>query len=85
LAKTEELKMAEERLRLRHTGASKWGKEMRRFKGKMDNKDIREQYHDMIREKNNLKDRQQSMANVDIDSSEDSDENSEQSENEIRQ
>lgn len=56
----EELKMAEERLRLRHGGHKKWAKDMRRFKGKMDDKEMREQYHEMIREKNMLKDRQQS-------------------------
>jgi hypothetical protein len=58
LAKKEELKMAEERLRLRHGGHKKWARDMRRFKGKMENKEIREQYHDMMREKNALKDRQ---------------------------
>ena len=31
---------------------------MRRFKGKMEDKETREQYHEMIREKNSLKDRQ---------------------------
>lgn len=31
---------------------------MRRFKGKMDDAETREQYHEMIREKNSLKDRQ---------------------------
>jgi len=58
LAKKDELNMAEERLRLRHGGHKKWARDMRRFKGKMDNKEIREQYHDMMREKNMLKDRQ---------------------------
>ena len=58
MAEKDELKMAEERLRLRHGGSSKWGKEMRRFKSKMDNKDIREQYNQMMRDKNMLKDRQ---------------------------
>ena len=42
LARKDELKMAEERLRLRHGGSTKWGKEMRRFKSKMDNREIRE-------------------------------------------
>ena len=56
-AKKDELKMAEERLRLRHGGHKKWARDMRRFKGKMENKEIREQYHDMMREKNALKDR----------------------------
>ena len=56
-AKAEELKMAEERLRLRHGGHKKWARDMRRFKGKMEDKETREQYHEMIREKNKLKDR----------------------------
>ena len=58
MAHKDELKMAEERLRLRHGGHKKWARDMRRFKGKMENKEIREQYHDMMREKNMLKDRQ---------------------------
>jgi U3 small nucleolar RNA-associated protein 14 len=57
LSKKDELKMAEERLSLRHGGHKKWARDMRRFKGKMDNREIREQYHDMMREKNALKDR----------------------------
>lgn len=57
-AQQEELKMAEERLRLRHGGHKKWARDMRRFKGKMEDKETREQYHEMIREKNKLKDRQ---------------------------
>lgn len=56
-AKAEELKQAEERLRLRHGGHKKWARDMRRFKGKMEDKETREQYHEMIREKNSLKDR----------------------------
>jgi U3 small nucleolar RNA-associated protein 14 len=42
LAKKDELKMAEERLRLRHGGHKKWAKDMRRFKGKMEDKEVRE-------------------------------------------
>ena len=57
LSRKDELNMAEERLRLRHGGHKKWARDMRRFKGKMENKEIREQYHDMMREKNMLKDR----------------------------
>lgn len=60
LAKNDELKMAEERLRLRHGGHKKWARDMRRFKGKMEDKETREQYHEMIREKNLLKQRQTS-------------------------
>lgn len=56
-AEKEELKKAEERLSLRHGGHKKWAKDMRRFKGLADNREIREQYHDMMREKNALKDR----------------------------
>lgn len=58
LAQKEELRLAEERLRLRHGGHKKWARDMRRFKGKMEDKETREQYHEMIREKNSLKDRQ---------------------------
>ncbi len=50
--------MAEERLNLRHGGHKKWARDMRRFNGRMEDKDLREQYHEMIREKNALKDRQ---------------------------
>ena len=49
--------MAEERLRLRHGGHKKWARDMRRFKGKMEDTETREQYHEMMREKNALKDR----------------------------
>jgi len=42
IAQKEELKMAEERLRLRHGGHKKWARDMRRFKGKMDDKEMRE-------------------------------------------
>lgn len=58
LANKDELKKAEERLRLRHGGHKKWARDIRRFKGKMDNKETMEQYHSMMREKNALKDRQ---------------------------
>lgn len=47
--------MAEERLSLRHGGHKKWARDMRRFKGKMEDTETREQYHEMIREKNKLK------------------------------
>ena len=57
LANKDELKKAEERLRLRHGGHKKWARDIRRFKGKMDNKETMEQYHSMMREKNALKDR----------------------------
>ena len=57
LAQKEELRLAEERLRLRHGGHKKWARDMRRFKGKMAEKETREQYHEMVREKNALKDR----------------------------
>ena len=69
--------MAEERLRLRHGGHKKWARDMRRFKGKMEDKDTREQYHEMIREKNKLKDRQRktnTAAESESDSSGSSDE-----------
>jgi len=42
LARKDELKKAEERLRLRHGGHKKWARDMRRFKGKMENKEMRE-------------------------------------------
>lgn len=58
LAHKEELKMAEERMLQRHGGHKKWARDMRRFKGKLEDKETRDQYHEMMREKNNLKDRQ---------------------------
>lgn len=42
LAHKEELRLAEERLRLRHGGHKKWARDMRRFKGKMQDKETRE-------------------------------------------
>jgi len=59
LNQKEELRMAEERLKLRHGGHKKWARDMRRFKGHMENKDMREEYQEMMRTKNMLKDRQQ--------------------------
>lgn len=53
----EEIKMAEERLKLRHGGHKKWARDMRRFKSKMTDTVLREEYHEMMREKNALKDR----------------------------
>ena len=35
LAEKEEMKLAEERLRLRHGGHKKWARDVKRFKGKM--------------------------------------------------
>lgn len=66
--------MAEERLRLRHGGHKKWARDMRRFKGKMTETETREQYHEMMREKNALKDRQSRTRKIveDIDSDDDS-------------
>lgn len=57
LANQDEIKKAEERLNLRHGGHKKWARDMRRFKGKMEDTETREQYHEMMREKNALKDR----------------------------
>lgn len=36
LERKEEMKKAEERLRLRHGGTQKWARDMKRFKGKME-------------------------------------------------
>ena len=82
LTQKEELKMAEERLKLRHGGHKKWARDMRRFKGKMEDGDQRELYHEMIREKNLLKQRQRSTtqgqnAEDSDDDSDDSDESAE--------
>jgi U3 small nucleolar RNA-associated protein 14 len=83
----EELKMAEERLRLRHGGHKKWARDMRRFKGKMEDTETREQYHEMMREKNALKDRQsrtrKTVEEVDSDDDSDSDD-SDQSASELK-
>lgn len=71
--------MAEERLKLRHGGHKKWARDMRRFKGKMEDADQRELYHEMIREKNLLKQRQKSttQGQNDQDSDYDSDDSDE--------
>ena len=53
----EQIKMAEERLKLRHGGHKKWARDMRRFKSKMTDTGLREEYQEMMREKNALKDR----------------------------
>ena len=50
--------MAEERLRLRHGGHKKWARDARRFAGHQQDSDVRDAYHEMVREKNALKDRQ---------------------------
>lgn len=87
LEKKEELKKAEERLRLRHSGNKKWAKDMRRFKGKMDNREMREQYHDMMREKNALKDRQAGIkrkAGVEEESDDESESDSDLSKSELK-
>ena len=57
LAEKEEIKLAEERLRLRHGGHKKWARDVKRFRGKMQDEATKEAYHDMVREKNTLKDR----------------------------
>ena len=74
--------MAEERLRLRHGGHKKWARDMRRFKGKMTETETREQYHEMMREKNALKDRQSRTRKTveEVDSSDGSDDSSDDSE-----
>ena len=86
LAQKEEIKMAEERLLQRHGGHKKWARDMRRFKGKLDDKETRDQYHEMMREKNKLKDRQQrTKAAGDYQSDDDSDDDSNLSESELKQ
>ena len=88
IQRKEELKMAEERLRLRHGGHKKWARDMRRFKGKMTETETREQYHEMMREKNALKDRQsrtrKTVEEIDSDD-DDSDSDSDQSASELKQ
>ena len=80
IAHKEELKQAEERLRLRHGGDKKWARDMRRFKGKMEDTETREAYHEMMREKNALKDRQKTTRKAaEMVNSDDSDEDSEES------
>lgn len=51
----DELERIEERLRLRHGGnkKSKWQRDAKRFKGG----ETLDQYHEMMQEKNRLKDR----------------------------
>ena len=72
----EEEKAAEERLRLRHQGDKKWARDMRRFQGRMDRKENRDDYHNMIREKQRLKDRQRSVRRDQADDSDDSEQES---------
>ena len=43
-AHQDEVKKAEERLRLRHGGHKKWARDVRRFKGLKESKEVREQY-----------------------------------------
>ena len=79
--------MAEERLRLRHGGHKKWARDMRRFKGKMENKEMREEYHEMMREKKSLKTRRDGVQKtVEMGSSDDGSESegSEMSESELK-
>jgi len=49
----EELKMVEERLRVRHGAQSKFAKNLKRFRN-MDDKATRDQYHTLIQERNAL-------------------------------
>ena len=49
----EELKMVEERLRVRHGAQSKFAKNLKRFRN-MDDKATRDQYHTLIQERNEL-------------------------------
>ena len=59
---------------------------MRRFKGKLEDKETRDQYHEMMREKNNLKDRQKrTKAAGDDQSDDDSEDDSDLSESELKQ
>lgn len=52
----EEQKKVEERLRQRHSSNNKFAKKLKRF-GMMENDNIREQFNEMMREKNTLKQR----------------------------
>lgn len=86
LAHKEELKMAEERMLQRHGGHKKWARDMRRFKGKLEDKETRDQYHEMMREKNALKDRQRrTKAAGDFQSDDDSEDDSDLSESQLKQ
>lgn len=66
----EEQKKVEERLRLRHATNNKFAKKLQRFGG-MEDKNVREAFNEMVREKNALKQRTKRMQNAQDDSDSD--------------
>ena len=85
----DEKQAAEERAKLRHQGGKKWARDMRRFEGRMEIKENRDDYHEMIRTKNRLKDKQRSISRrvgeEEYDSESDYDEEEDQSDSEMKQ
>lgn len=59
----DEQKKVEERLRLRHATNNKFAKRLQRFGG-MEDKNVRELFNEMVREKNALKRRTKKMGNA---------------------
>ena len=68
----EEQKKVEERLRLRHATNNKFAKRLQRFGG-MEDKNVREAFNEMVREKNALKQRTKKVQNVGDESDSDMD------------
>lgn len=66
----EEQKKVEERLKLRHATNNKFARKLQRFGG-MEDKNVREKFNEMVREKNALKQRTKRVTNVDEDSDSD--------------
>ena len=80
----EEQKKVEERLKQRHASNNKFAKKLKRF-GMMENENAREAFNEMMREKNSLKLRQKGVLGVQVDSdAEDSEEDEDMSEGELR-
>ena len=76
----EELKKVEERLRVRHGAQSKFAKNLKRFRN-MDDKQTRDQYHQLIQERNLLVQKTKKVARDDGESDSDSNGDSQSSDN----
>ena len=74
----EELKLVEERLRVRHGAQSKFAKNLKRFRN-MDDKATRDTYHQVIQERNALVHKTKGVSRNQNDSSENNSEDDEES------
>lgn len=68
----QERKRVEERLLMRHASNNKFAKKLKRFGGGMDQEHTREAFHDMIRERDNLKKKTKAIGDDESDDSDDS-------------